>query len=1593
MDRMIETVKSLAEQRIAVETRAGFLHLLDIVVNCKQLGGFEPDEAEALYGAVFSLLKFNEKRGDIGAKVACFNPTIDGDGWESDHTVIHVVNDNMPFLMDSVVNLLTEKSISIHTLMHPIVSLARDDTGKRLHFLDHDGEGAVTESLMQIQIDRRGSVEECEGLQRDILALFADIKAVVDDWPQMIDHVKDITAGLRANAPNNDDHLTEVVDFIDWLRDDHFIFFGCRRFDFSKGGVKIVKGSGLGLMREPDFTVLRDGEGGFSHWTEEMETFVNEPSPVLILKANRKNTIHRMAHFDYIGVKHYDAKGKLVGKDVLIGLFTSASYNRNAKRIPLLRQKVARIHELAGFAPGSHDDKALANVLETYPRDELFQIAEDHLLSNAVGIMQLATRPRASVFVRPDRFSRFVSCLTYVPRESYTTELRKKIGDILADVLDGRVAEFTPYFGEGTLVRIHFIVAAKAGDISEIDIDLIKARLRMEVRGWADELKDALVHHFGEAEGNTLFGRYGNGFGSSYRDTFSTAVAAADIQNLEATNEAHPLSLKFYHRMVDPANAVRLKLFYYNDPLPLSDCLPVLEGMGLRVLQEHPYKVCRGDELIWVHDFYMQTANGQDININALSAKLEEGFQAVWTGKVDNDPFNKQILLSGLTIRQIVLLRAISKYLAQAGLAFSAQFVEEALNQNPDIAAALVALFISRFDPEREKGREKAQQELAKQIEAALEQVSSLQVDQVLRRFFNAIQSMLRTNYFQHDASGALKPYLSFKFNSGNLDGLPLPRPWREVFVYSTWVEGVHLRFGPIARGGLRWSDRSEDYRTEVLGLVKAQQVKNAVIVPVGSKGGFLPKSLPENGTRDAVQAEAIRCYKTYLSGILDITDNLVDNAVVPPQNVVRHDADDPYLVVAADKGTATFSDIANGVAADYGFWLDDAFASGGSHGYDHKGMGITARGAWEAVKRHFRELGLDTQTEPFEVIGVGDMSGDVFGNGMLLSEQIKLVAAFDHRDIFIDPSPDAGAGFAERQRLFNTPRCTWQDYDKGLISKGGGVFSRSAKSIALTPEIKAITGLTKAKVTPPELIKALLKSPTDMIWFGGIGTYIKSTSESHADAGDRANDLIRIDATEVRARVIGEGANLGVTQRGRVEMALNGVRLNTDAVDNSAGVDCSDHEVNIKIALGSVVASGDMTGKQRNTLLAGMTDDVARLVLQTNYNQTLAISLVEARAPALVDEHIALMQAFEARDLLNRRVEYLPGNDALRERAETGRGLTRPEISVLVAYAKNVAFGDLIKTDLPDDPYFEALVLAYMPDALQQKFKAAVLSHRLRREIVATILVNRFVDQTGPTFFVQADAAIDQSIAAFVAVTEMFGLAGISADINALDNKVPAELQVEMHLLVAGFTRELTHQLLEKGIKTPVAELIARYKEAITALHGDIDNLLPAFLAERLRAEETTLTERGISADLAARLSRLAYLNDALLIADFASRHKLETGAAAAIHFEAGSHFGLNWLRLNAQAVKTRDQWEGAWLARLQDEMRGLQLGAAVYMVGKGARLEQGQVVGLDQPWQAAGDTVQAMVDDLKSGGPLTIAKLTVVASKTREILDRLRG
>jgi glutamate dehydrogenase len=1502
--------------------------------------------------------------------------------------VIEIVNDDMPFLLDSVLSELNERGLGVRLVVHPVFGVVRDAGGQLTAFhADPVAAGAARESFIHIHLAPIEDSTRRAHLVAGLAAVLDQVRLAVQDWRAMLGRVDDVVAELKTNPPPLPvDEIAEAIQFLEWLRADNFTFLGVRDYVLKGNVPEPMHDNALGVLRLPEMRVLKRGDE-LLEYTPEIMAFLNEPKPLIVAKANVRSLVHRRVYLDYIGVKRFDAAGQLAGEFRIVGLFTSTAYTRSARSIPYLRRKLAAVERRAGFNPSSHSGKALANVIEHYPRDELFQVDDDTLYRFALAILQLDVHPRVRVLARRDRFDRFVSVMVFVPRERYDSHIRVAIADYLAKAFNGHVSAFYPFFPEGPLVRVHFIIGRSGGATPDIDRPTLEQAVAGIVRTWTDALSDALASVYPPGKADELARRYGGAFSEGYREAYPPAIAVGDIRVIEGLSADRPLGVDFHRRQEEEQRAAGLKVWSLARPLPLSERVPVLENMGFRVVDERTYSIepsAETDARVWLHDMLLERSDGGTIELEGAKPRLEAAFLMVMGGVAENDGYNALILAGGLMWRDVALIRALSRFLRQIRVPYSQDYMWATLTKHAGIAADIVALFHARFDPAAGEGRAARAGEIVARIEAALGGVESLDEDRIVRHFVNAVQSALRTNFYQRDKDGQLKALIAVKFASGKLSDLPLPRPLYEVFVYSPRVEGVHMRFGKVARGGIRWSDRPQDFRTEILGLVKAQQVKNAVIVPVGAKGGFVPKFLPKGGSREAVTAEGVAAYQLFISTLLDITDNIAaDGGIIPPPNVVRHDGDDPYLVVAADKGTATFSDIANGISLEHDYWLGDAFASGGSAGYDHKAMGITARGAWEAVKRHFREIDVDIGRTPFSVAGVGDMSGDVFGNGMLRENTIRLVAAFDHRDIFIDPDPDPKMSLAERARLFALPRSSWQDYDKALISKGGGVYPRAAKEISLSAQAQQLTGL-REKVTPQELMRAILQMPVDLLWFGGIGTYIRASSESDEAAGDRANDAIRVAGAQLKCKVIGEGANLGMTQRGRVEAAMAGIRLNTDAIDNSAGVNTSDVEVNIKIGLSRPLRAGELTLATRNALLAEMTDEAARLVLRNNYLQTLALSLAQRRALEDFGFQQRLMQVLETRGLLDRAVEFLPDDMVLAERRKRGLALTRPELAVLLAYAKLTLYSDLLDSAVPDDRYLARELGRYFPKQME-RFPDALDQHRLRREIIATQLANSMINRGGPTLVVriadQTGAAPGAIAAAFAAVRDSYDMPALNDAINALDNKIPGAMQLSLYAAVEDLLLDRLVWFLRHGdLKQGLAKIVAHYRDGIAQVAAALDGALSKEGMAARAAREAELTKAGVTPELARRLADLPALKAAPDIVLVAERAQRPVGEVTKTYFATQAFFQLDRVADAVGDIAVADYFDRLALDRALDSIGDAERRLTAAMVGNGAA-GAGAVEEWVKPRQAEVERIRAAIHEIAGSG-LTLSKLSVAAS-----------
>ncbi|MER9843107.1 NAD-glutamate dehydrogenase [Mesorhizobium australicum] len=1503
-------------------------------------------------------------------------------------TVITVVNDNMPFLFDSILGEVTETAGEPTLVTHPVVTVRHGKTG--VDEILGDGNFARDDgshdrlSVIHVHIPRL-TPEQANGLTERLRKMLGQVHAAVNDWRPMLARLDQAISEFRYSAvPLDKKSVAEAIAFLEWLRDDNFTFLGMREFKYTggeeSGNLERAEKPGLGILTDPDVLVLRRGTEAVTT-TPEIRAFLHGPEPLIVTKANAKSLVHRRIYLDYIGVKTYSAKGALAGELRIVGLFTSTAYTRSVMKIPYLRSKAETIIAKSGFDRHDHSGKALINVLESYPRDELFQVPVPILRKHAAAILGLVERPRVRALVRADQFDRFVSILVFVPRDRYDSVVREKIGAYLKTAFEGRLSAYYPAFPEGGLARVHFIIGRSGGKTPKVEQATIEAAIRDIVRTWEDALADAAEASGSDPALKAIAAR----LPESYRDTFSAGVALADAGRIAKISAGNPIAIDYYRHAEQKPHQAALKIYHHGSPVALSRRVPVLENIGFRVISERTFEV--GDDqsgLVFIHDMELENSYGKPIDLADGGALFEDAFLSVWRGDVDNDGYNGLAQTAGLWSGEITILRAYGRYLQQVGIPQSQDFIAAALNRYPEIARGLHALFIARLGPTAETEGVVAAKHLKAKIRDALEDVPNIDDDTIIRRYLNLIEASLRTNHFVADTKEKGQS-LAIKLESQAVEGLPAPRPWREIFVYGSEVEGLHLRFGPVARGGLRWSDRAQDYRTEVLGLVKAQQVKNAVIVPVGAKGGFYPKKLPMSAGRDAIFEAGTSAYKNFVSSLLSITDNIGLDGVIPPAGVVRRDQDDPYFVVAADKGTATFSDTANAISEKHGFWLDDAFASGGSAGYDHKKMGITAKGAWEAVKRHFREINRDIQTSPFSVVGVGDMSGDVFGNGMLLSPKTRLIAAFDHRDIFIDPDPDMAASMAERERMFALPRSSWQDYDKTKLSDGGVIVSRSQKSITLPAAAAAAIGLAKTTATPVEIMTAILRAPVDLLWFGGIGTYLRASTETNAEVGDRANDAIRITALDVRAKVIGEGANLGVTQRARIEFGMNGGRCNSDAIDNSGGVNCSDVEVNIKIALASAMRKGSLTRPARNKLLAEMTEEVGGLVLSNNYQQTLALSIARKRGLADIAHQSRFMTALEARGLLDRVVETLPSPAALAEREARGEPLTRAELGVLLAYAKIVLFSDIVASDVPDDAHFDRDLMGYFPDRMAKKYASEIHGHRLRREIIARVVANDLVNRGGPSFVNRLQEATGRTAAdvvrTFAVVRDGFALPALYREIDALDNQVDGEVQLDLYQMLSRLIYMSSGWYLKNDAGTaPLGQRIAELQDARTALEPKLVSLLPAFSRERIEEKRHGLFKAGAPEKLA---EQLAMSEAAELIPDVALTARTagaDIVAAAKAFFAVSDAFRIPRVEDAARSITPSDYYDQLALSRATDTIGAARRGIAIAALTGHSKAADPVAAWLE----AGGERVARIRERLQAlteGGDITVSRLSVAS------------
>lgn len=1537
LDKVLASKKGKVTQEEDVFVRHFYTHVPE-----KDIADIEPD---ILWKIAHAALSFIREPRTKKSKVRIYKPSQKEQGWDSNYTIIETNTQDMPFLLDSVTEAIKRRKLTISRVIHPIVSVLRDEKGQVQHISPHDVQGQVidAESFIHFEIKETLSKTEAAELEKDLKRVLKTVRAAVEDWPKMLKKMGEVLIemstvqpAIEKNFPQKTrkfitGYLSEVKDFLQWLIDNNFTFLGYVKYDFvndSKStSFDVVPKNELGILRVDDPKTKK----GLQALPKDLLRFAKNPNLIEITKANRKSMVHRPVYMDYIDIKRFNEKGEVIGEHRFLGLFTSIVYYQSARLIPIIRQKIASVLKMSHFSHGSYNRKELASALEAFPRDELFQLSEEELYETAMEIVTLSTRPRVKLFVRKDPFERYTSAILYVPREKYSTRLRGKIQQVLERGFNGTTVNHYTQITDSPLARLNLIVKTEPGKIPAYDVFELEKQISLISKAWEETLHMELVKHIEPIEAEELYRKYANAFALDYTEKFSAYHAYWDILSIEKTLNNNKTKFDLYET-ADEKDLFNLKIYNIKDQLILSDIIPILENMGLSIIDEHTYCVdvqCENKK-IWIHHFRLAVATGnKKPNLFAIKHDFETTVEKTWNGEIQNDGFNALTLEVGMSWRYIVLIRAYSKYLHQVGFNFSRVYIEEALAHHPKLTKAIIELFKCKFDPHIKQDRESCQADLVKQIEKSLYSVTNLSEDRILRHFVALVDATLRTNFYQQDEDGNHKPYISFKFRSKKVPDIPKPVPYKEIFVYSARVEGIHLRGGKVARGGLRWSDRREDFRTEVLGLVKAQMTKNTVIVPAGSKGGFVVKRPPQTGGREAFIQEGIECYKTFLRGLLDITDNIIDGKIVPPTDVIRYDNDDPYLVVAADKGTATFSDIANAISAEYNFWLGDAFASGGSAGYDHKKMGITAKGAWVSVQRHFKEMGINTQTTDFTVIGIGDMGGDVFGNGMLLSKHIRLVAAFNHMHIFLDPNPNAAESFKERKRLFNLPRSSWEDYNPKLISKGGGVYNRSEKSIKISAQVKEILNIKESSLSPDELIKAILKSPVDLMWNGGIGTYVRAETETNEQVGDKANDNLRITGSELGCKVVGEGGNLGLTQLGRIEYAKKGGRINTDFIDNSAGVDCSDHEVNIKILLGQAIENNSLKEQERNKLLEAMTEDVSELCLTDNMLQAQALSVAEQQGYQSLTRQQRLIHTLEKEGRLDRAIEFLPNDSQITLRSVEKRGFTRPELAVLLSYSKLSVYDNLIESNIPDDSYFDEEVARYFPEKLAKKFEGEMHSHRLKREIITTIVTNSIVNRMGCTFFhsVVEDTGLKgcDIARAYIAARDAFEIRELWGDIEALDEDVSSETQLELFVEAQNFIERAVFWFLRNHSQPlAITEMVDQYEDGIKIVAKHLEKILSPVAKSNYDKTLKHYTDKNVPPSLAKRIAALEGLGSACDIIKVAKNNNknLHIERVGEIYFEVGARLKLGVLRNFIASLSKESFWDRIAIRTLTENL-----------------------------------------------------------------------
>jgi len=1547
---------------------------------------------EDLYGAMLSHWNLALQRQPDELKIHIYNPTLEDHSWQSPHTIIEIVIQDMPFLLQSVSMEINRQGLTNHLVIHPVFNVVRNEQGELLR-LAADDEAASRESFLHFEIDRQTDVARHAYLKQRLSAILRDVAAATEDWTLCVEKMQTIIQELSQKG-NVD---PEEIAFLQWLQDNHFVFLGYREYQLqeqppsSRLFIPVVE-TGLGILRD---SIAEPVAGAQNAISAEAFKKINGPNTLIITKATSRSTVHRPVFMDYIGVKQFNTEGQLVGEKRFLGLYNSSAYLTELKDIPLVRNKIKNVIQRFAFRQGSHQSRALLFVLQTLPRDEVLQADEDSLYHYVYGVLQLQERQHVKVFLRQDLYGHFVSLLVFVPRERYHTTSRKKIQQILNEVFQAKHIDFSVQLSESILARVHFIIHTDIDEEIAVDVREIEQKIVNVLSEWIDSLKQELVSYYGEARANALYESYKEAFSAAYRDEVSVRTAILDIEKLESllSQDLEAKSLLYSPLTANKHKSLRFKIFSRGQ-VSLSKSLPMLENMGVRVCDERPYEIRKKDDpkSLWIHDFGLIIDKDLSaLNLENLKARFQDAFEQCWIGRVENDGFNQLVLKASVSWQQVNILRCFYLYLRQIGITFSQSYIEKTLADNPDVVRLLIQFFNQRFDPSLEIDAN-SDEALIETINAAIDTVQSLDEDRILRRYLNLLLAAVRTNYFCNPLDEQGIPYFSIKFDSNKVQDIPKPVPYVEVFVYSPRVEGIHLRGGPIARGGLRWSDRREDFRTEILGLMKAQMTKNAVIVPTGAKGGFVVKKLDALIARQQREQEVVQCYQIFIRGLLDLTDNLRDGTAIKPENVNCYDGDDTYLVVAADKGTARFSDYANALSLEYRFWLGDAFASGGSVGYDHKKMGITARGAWESVKHHFTHLNIDYANKPFTVVGIGGMVGDVFGNGMLLSDKIQLLAAFDHAHIFLDPDPDPALSFQERKRLFELPAAKWSDYDVSILSKGGGVYSRQSKSIRLSPRMMERLNIIKNELTPNELIQCILRAPVDLLWNGGIGTYVKAQHESHLDVGDRSNDAVRINGCELRCKVVAEGGNLGLTQAGRIEYAKQGGKINTDSIDNSAGVDCSDHEVNIKILLNTLVMQGDLTEKQRRDILLSMTDDVAKLVLNNNILQNQAICTIEQTAKNDMQGVQWVIEILEQKAHLDRQLEVIPDNDELRQRISQEQGLYRPEISVLLAYCKQMLKQQFAKALVTvDEPLFQQELQDYFPQTLQNRYRTEIQQHYLAQNIVVNCLINALVNRMGIVFpyrvLEQSNVSITSVVSVYKRVCYIFSVDVLWQEIEALQTQLSGELSETLFAYLRRLIERSMYWFLAQTSETQSAETLELYYQGIQTLKTVMPTLQNEQLNKTIDQQVEGLIEKGVPAVLALEVVSTEVLYLCLDVVWLHKKSQKPLEECAQVFFTLIESLDLLWLREEIFKLPQKSLWQALARRTAREEFSSIISALSLSVLQQPGLSVKDRMENWYQCFNQAVERYRQLVALVKSEESIDLEKITVLLKELQDI------